>query len=127
MISLPIKRKPRIKISIEDLKKALKEALKIELKREERWEKRKEVEYGINLNRADIKKRLEEFFKALLSRFSRKSKIRFEEVLERKDREEKVEKFSNILFLESDKKINCIQKQFLGELLIEIEKSAKAE
>lgn len=120
-IEIPVRRAPKVKITINDLKRALKEAFKLELKREERWEKRKEAEYGINLNRPDIKQKIESFFKTLLAKLNIKEEISFEEVLDKKDRAEKVEKFANLLFLESDEKIRCIQKEFLGKLLIKME------
>lgn len=124
-MELPVKKKPNRKVTLDELKDALEKAIKIEEKREERQDKREE-NYGIEIDKKSINSRLNGLMDKLKSIYSNnKDKVKFSQVLNKKDKREKIEKFVQVLHLENDEKVKCMQPEFLGEILIELEKELK--
>lgn len=126
-MQLPVRRKSKRKVTLDELKGALEKAIKIEERREQRSEERND-DVGFEINKESISNRLNRLMGKLKSLYSNsKDKIKFDEVLEKKDKKEKIEKFIQVLHLENDEKIKCVQPEFLGELLIELEKELEEE
>jgi chromatin segregation and condensation protein Rec8/ScpA/Scc1 (kleisin family) len=54
-------------------------------------------------------------------------KVHFNQLLEQQTNEEKIEKFMHVLTLENDKKVQCIQEEFLGDLHVKPEEDSMQE
>jgi len=53
-------------------------------------------------------------------------RVEFEDLVEQGEPEEKLEKFLHVLQLEDDRKVRCIQEEFLGELEVEPQEDLQA-
>jgi len=123
-IEFPVRKKQKRKVTLDELKQALNKAIDIKKKRKERKEEREE--FNLELDQEDVKQKVDRLFNRLRSYITdEEDKIKFEQVLNKKTRQEKVEKFFHILHLETDEKIKCSQPEFLGELLIALESELK--
>ncbi len=115
-----VKKRPVRRVSVDELKEALGKALEIQKKRRKRREERLEnQDEFIDLNSKDISEKLDKLMERLENFFNSEGEnISFERILERQDKEEKLEKFNHILHLETDEKIMCKQEDFFGEIRI---------
>ncbi len=115
-----IKKRPVRRVSVDELKEALDKALEIQKKRKKRREERfKNQEEFIDLDSRDISDKLDELMNRLEDFFEAEGEtIHFEKILEERNKEEKLEKFSHILHLETDEKIMCKQEEFFGDIKI---------
>ncbi|MDY6788959.1 MAG: segregation/condensation protein A [Candidatus Nanohaloarchaea archaeon] len=115
----PVKRskKPR-KVTLDELKDALEKAIDIQQSRKDRQEERLVEQDFIDLEEKNIEDKLDELMDRLESYFDEETEVAFHEILEQKDREEKIEKFIHVLHLETDGKIRCKQDQFFGKIQI---------
>jgi chromatin segregation and condensation protein Rec8/ScpA/Scc1 (kleisin family) len=68
------------------------------------------------MDEEDLTQRLNNLLGSIKSRITSESqeKVDFNELLEQKDREEKIEKFKHMLHLENDEKVDLIQEEFLA-------------
>ncbi len=113
----PVKNNPRRRVSLDELKDALEKAVNIQEQRRERQLEREDEEF-LEIEEKDITDKLEMLMDRLTGMFSSSDKIPFEQILEQKNREEKIEKFTHILHLETDDKIRCKQDEFFGDIEI---------
>jgi len=115
-----VRKKARRRVDLEELKEALGKALNIQKRRRKRRETRAETqETFIDLNEKDITAKLDQLMDRLEGFFDDIGEnVPFEKILERRDKEEKLEKFTHILHLETDEKIVCQQEEFFGDIKI---------
>jgi len=119
-LDVPVKQKPRRRMQIDELKNALRDAVEVNKKREQRQERRMEMEQQFEMNEEDINDKLDRLLGSIkdIVTTDTKEKVNFDEILEQKDKEEKIEKFKHILHLENDEKVELIQEEFMGDLEI---------
>jgi chromatin segregation and condensation protein Rec8/ScpA/Scc1 (kleisin family) len=119
-IEPPVKNRPQRRVSLDELKDALDRAMDIQERRQERQEVRREEEQDfLDIEAKDIQEKLDGLMDRLQTFFSGSSDgVRFEEVLERRDREERIDTFIQILHLETDDEIRCKQEEFFGDIEI---------
>lgn len=119
-LDMPVKQKPKRRMQIDELKNALRDAVEVNKKREERQERRMEMEQQFEMDEEDINDKLDRLLGSIRNIVSTdtKEKVNFDQILEQKDKEEKIEKFKHILHLENDEKVELIQEEFMGELEI---------
>jgi chromatin segregation and condensation protein Rec8/ScpA/Scc1 (kleisin family) len=121
-LSIPVKAKPRRRMQLDELKDALEDAVEVKQRREKRQERRAEMDQKFEMNEEDITQKLNNLLGSIKSRItSSGEKVDFDELLEQKDREEKIEKFKHMLHLENDEKVELIQEEFLGDLHVKPE------
>lgn len=120
-IALPVKRKPKRRIGLGELKAAFRKAVIMGKERYEKAVRESDLQIGFEMDVKNITDHLKETFnrvKALLS--SGKEKASFKEILTEDSKEEKLTKFIHLLHLESEDRIRCTQKKFLGDIEIEL-------
>jgi len=119
-IEPPVKNRPKRRVSLDELKDALDRAMDIQEKRQHRQETRRdEPQDFLDIEAKDIQEKLDGLMDRLQSFFSGSgSGVRFSEVLERNDREERIDTFIHLLHLETDDEIRCEQEKFFGDIEI---------
>ncbi|MFB6174450.1 MAG: segregation/condensation protein A [Candidatus Nanohalobium sp.] len=119
-LDMPVKQKPKRRMQINELKDALRDAVKVNKKREQRQERRMEMDQQFDMTEEDINDKLDRLLGSIKNIVSTdtKKKVNFDDILEQNDKEEKIEKFKHILYLENDEKVELIQEEFMGELEI---------
>lgn len=122
-LEMPVKPKPKRRMEKSELKDALKDAMEVKQKREERQEMREELDQQMELDEESLEDKINSLFSRLNNIITGKSKdrVEFEQLLEEKNSEEKIEKFLHVLHLENEEKVRCIQEEFLGELEVKPE------
>lgn len=119
-LDMPVKQKPKRRMQIDELKNALRDAVEVNKKREKRQERRMEMDQQFEMDEEDINDKLDRLLGSIRNIVSTdtKEKVNFDQILEQKDKEEKIEKFKHILHLENDEKVELIQEEFMGDLEI---------
>ncbi len=120
-IDLPVRRKPKRRIGLGELKAAFRKAVIMGKERYKKALRESNLQIGFEMDVRNITDHLKETFnklKKLLS--SGKKKASFKEILSEDSKEEKLTKFIHLLHLESKNKIRCTQKRFLGDIEIEL-------
>ncbi len=125
----PVKKKGKRKVTLDELTDALSKAMDIKEKRGQRQEVRKEAEdYGIEVEEEDITDRLESMFSTLKGFVSNGTDaVTFSTLVEREDRQERIEQFVNLMHLETEERVRCYQEEWLGEIEIEVLEDADGE
>jgi len=122
-LDIPVKSRPKRRMRFEELKDALEDALQVQERREERQEMRIEMDQAFKIEEDDITDKLDSLMNSIISSVkSSDESIEFENLLDQREREEKLEKFKHVLHLENDEKVRLIQEEFLGELHVRPEK-----
>lgn len=118
----PVKKKGKRKVTLDELKDALEKAVEIGQKREKRQTERKEAkDYGIEVEEDDITNRLETLYNNLRDRIGgREDAVTFSDLVKDQEKQEKLDKFVHIMHLETDRRIDCMQEEWLGDIKIEI-------
>ena len=124
--SLPVLRRPHRQVTLGDLRTALTSALKVSRRRAERLIDYVEVDEfdpfeGFELGGIDFSDRLQSLLSKIKNFLSGRRVLSFFRLLERGDKEERVQRFFEILHLASSGEIDCSQKEFLGDILIKLE------
>lgn len=119
-LSVPVKRYPRRKISIDELISSLDKAMTIKNRREAR-----QVFY-VDLESEDISDTIENIFDAILGRIELNQTVTFSSCIDGSDRSGKIRTFSSILHLSNQERIYCMQKELFGEIYISLLTSSKA-
>ena len=109
-----------------DLRRALEDALSVSRRRAERLIERVETDdfdpfERFEIGGADFAERLHKVFERIKRLLSGRRVLSFFRLLERGDKEERIERFFEILHLAADGRITCTQKEFLGDILIRLE------
>lgn len=123
-LEMPVRPKPKRRMQKSELKDALRDALEVKEKREERQEEREQIDEQFEFEEETLQDKINSLYSRLtnlVSSGSSTEKVKFNKLLDEKTSEEKIEKFMHVLNLENDKKVKCIQDEFLGELHVKPE------
>jgi len=117
-LDIPVKPRPRRRMSLDELKTALNDALEVKERREERRELRQQMDDPVDIDEKSLEEKVNSLFSRVTSLVSSKSRERipFNNLVENGDKEEKIEKFLHVLHLENEQKVECIQDEWLGDL-----------
>jgi len=120
-LQVPVKQKPRRRMQLGELKDALEDAVEVKERRDERRERRAEMDQEFQMDEEDLTQKLDRLLGSIKDRITTDSgeSVNFDELIEQKDREEKIEKFKHMLHLENDEKVDLIQEEFLGDLHVQ--------
>ncbi|MDY6776566.1 MAG: segregation/condensation protein A [Candidatus Nanohaloarchaea archaeon] len=118
----PVKKKGKRKVTLDELKDALDRAMDIQERRSRRQEERREEEdFGVEVEEEDITDRLESMYSSLKSYIGGgDDAVTFSNLVEQEERREKIEKFVNLMHLETEERVQCYQEEWLGEIEIEV-------
>jgi segregation and condensation protein A len=116
-IPVPPKREPVRKIMIPELILALKKALETQKRREER---KYRLQSSIQISHDDIHKRIEELYLEIsqLLKSIKKKEIRFSSLIKEGTRDEIVNTFLPVIYLDHQQKLRCRQEEFFDEIWI---------
>lgn len=119
-VSPPVQNRAERRVSLDELKDALDNALDIHEKRQTRQtERRDDPDDYIDIDETDITHKLNSLMDRLQSFFTRSTgAVRFRNLLEQDNTEERLETFIHILHLETEEKVRCQQEEFLGDIEI---------
>ncbi len=121
---IPLRRRPRRRVTLNDLRSALAAALKVSRRRSERRSAEPEDDGDIfdyfEIGGEDITDRLHRLFSRIKKLLSGRRAISFFRLLERGDKEERVSRFVEILHLAAQGEISCEQEEFLGDIIIRL-------
>lgn len=121
-LRMPPKPKPKRRMHKEELKDALRDAMEVKERREERQEEREEMDEQFEFEEETIRDRIDSLYSKVSSLVSSSSeKVKFNQLLEERTSEEKIDKFMQVLTLENDQKVTCHQEKFLGDLHVKPE------
>lgn len=125
---IPVVRRPNRQVTLLDLRSALAAALKVSRRRAERLIERVDFEEDedpfeiFEIGGTDFSDRLRELFERIKSMLKGRRVLSFFRLLDRGDKEERVRRFFEILHLAAEGEIRCSQKEFLGDILIRLER-----
>ena len=124
--SLPVLRRPRRQVTLGDLRTALTSALKVSRRRAERLLDYVEVEdfdpfEGFEIGGIDFSDRLHSLLSKIKNFLSGRRVLSFFRLLEKGDKEERVQRFFEVLHLAASGEIECSQSEFLGDIIIKLE------
>jgi segregation and condensation protein A len=124
--ALPVLRRPRRQVTLGDLRTALTSALKVSRRRAERLIDYVDVEEydpfeGFEIGGIDFSGRLDSLLSKIKNFLSGRRVLSFFRLLEKGDREERVQRFFEILHLAARGEIECSQSEFLGDITIKLE------
>jgi segregation and condensation protein A len=124
--ALPVLRRPHRQVTLGDLRTALTSALKVSRRRAERLIDYVEIDEfdpfeSYEIGGIDFAVRLHSLLSKIKNFLSGRRVLSFFRLLERGDKEERVQRFFEILHLASSGEIDCSQKEFLGDIIIKLE------
>jgi segregation and condensation protein A len=124
--ALPVLRRPHRQVTLTDLRKALTSALKVSRRRAERLIDHVEIDEfdpfeHFEIGGLDFSDRLHSLLTRIKDFLSGRRVLSFFRLLERGDKEERVQRFFEILHLAASGEIECSQTEFLGDILIKLE------
>ena len=129
--SLPVIRKPTRQVTLLDLSQALQRAMKVSRRRAERLIDRAELDEEaydpfevFEIGGTDFGERLHGLFERIKKMLSGHRVLSFFRLLDRGDKEERVQRFFEVLHLMAEGQIQCSQKEFLGDIVISLEAEA---
>lgn len=119
-LKVPVKPKPKRRMSKRELKGALEDAMEVKQRREERQEERQQIDQHFEVDEKSLEEKVNSLFSRVTDLVSRKSseKVPFNSLLEENDNKERIEKFLHVLHLENERKVKCIQENWLEELKV---------
>ncbi|MGB9757873.1 MAG: hypothetical protein ACPLZE_05370 [Candidatus Bipolaricaulaceae bacterium] len=112
-LRLPLRRKPKARLTVADLRRALLATLSSRKPQKEKPKARLEVEEPFRLRALRL-------LRKLLSLVNGNRFVPFSQILEGADPGERVARFLELLHLDGQGKIRLHQPEFLGEILIEV-------
>ncbi|MFB6209653.1 MAG: segregation/condensation protein A [Candidatus Nanohaloarchaea archaeon] len=116
-LEMPVKPKPKRRMSLDELKDALGDAMEVKERREERQEMRQEIDDHLEVDEKSLNEKINSLFSRLTNLVGSSSdKVEFDQLVENQESEERIEKFLHVLHLETDQKVECIQDEWLGDL-----------
>ncbi len=122
--ALPLRRRPRRRVTLNDLRTALVAALKVNRRRSERRSAQlgdeEEIFDYFEIGGEDITDRLRALFSRIKKLLSGRRAISFFRLLERGDKDERVQRFFEVLHLAAQGEITCEQEEFLGDIIIKL-------
>lgn len=119
-LEMPVKPRPKRRMSLNELKDALDDAMEVKERRQERQEMREEMDQHFEMDEQSLNDKINSLFSRLTDIVSGKKQreVLFDKLLEDNDNEERIEKFLHVLHLENEQKVNCIQDEWLGDLKV---------
>jgi len=121
---LPVLRRPRRQVTILDLRNALTAAMKVSRRRAERLIEQVELDDDpfeiYEIGGTDFAGRLRVLFEKIVTLLSGRRVLSFFRLLDRGDKDERVGRFLEVLHLAAEGHISCSQKEFLGDILIQL-------
>jgi len=122
-LEIPVKAKPRRRISLDELTAALEDAMEVKQKREQRQQLREQMDDPVEIDEKSLEEKVNSLFSKVTDLVKGSSdKIPFNKLVEQGGNEEKIEKFLHVLHLENEQKVECIQKEWLGHLEVKPKK-----
>lgn len=116
-LEMPVKPKPKRRMSLNELKDALDDAMEVKERREERQEMREEIDHQMEIDEKSLDEKINSLFSRLTNLIGSSSdKVKFNQLVENTESEEQLEKFLHVLHLEDDQKVKCIQEDFFDDL-----------
>lgn len=124
--ALPVLRRPHRQVTLGDLREALTSALTVSRRRAERLIDTVEVDdfdpfESFELGGIDFSERLHSLLSKIKTFLSGRRVLSFFRLLEKGDKEERVQRFFEILHLAASGEISCSQQEFLGDIIIQLE------
>ncbi len=125
VFNLPVLRRPRRQVTLGDLRLALTAAMKVSRRRAERLIEQVELEEedpfaNYEIGGTDFAGRLRSLFDRIVHLLSGRRVLSFFSLLDRGDKQERVERFLEVLHLTAEGQIDCSQEEFLGEIVIRL-------
>lgn len=118
-LEMPVKQKPKRRVRLNELKASLKDAMEVKEQRDQREQQRLEMDQQFEVEEEDLQSKLNSLYGRIKNFVSSPSEnVDFTEIVEDRDRQERIEKFKHVLNLENDRKVDLIQEEFLGNLRI---------
>lgn len=111
-LRVPLIRKPRRKLSLNDLVHALDKAITVKTRREVRQK------FQITLNGEDITKRIEEVYENINMFLAKSDSARFSQLIRKDTAEERISAFRSILHLSNEGRLECAQNELFGEIYL---------
>ena len=125
--SLPVVRKPARQVTLCDLETALQGAMKVSRRRAGRLidramnEDARDPFEGFEIGGEDFTDRLHTVLDRIRRLLSGKRILSFFRLLDKGDKDERVRRFFEVLYLAAEGQISCTQKEFLGDIQIRLE------
>ena len=128
-LKMPLKPKPRRRMHKSELKDALRDAMQVKEKREERQREREEMDAQFEFDEEEtIRDKMNSLYSRVTSLVGGGSeKVKFDQLLDNRTSEEKIDKFMQVLTLENDKKVSVEQPEFLGDIHVHPEDEENEE
>jgi len=128
-LEVPPQPKPKRRMHKDELKDALRDAMEVKERREERQREREEMDQQFDFDEDEtIRDKINSLYSRVTNLVSGSSdKVKFEQLLEQRTSEEKIEKFMHVLTLENDQKVTVEQPEFLGDLHVRPENGKEGE
>ncbi len=116
-ITVPPKRQPRRKIVVDDLVSALRRVLRAETRREKRIKRHREK---IEVKDDNITRRISLLYHRINDILGRinKEEVEFSKLVDRWEKQEVIETFLPLIFLDHEKKIQATQEEMFKEILV---------
>jgi len=125
---LPVVRKPARQVTVADLQSALRAAMRVSRRRAERLLQRVAFEEddedpfaNYQIGGTDFTDRLRALFERIREMLAGRRVLSFFRLLQQGTKEERIQRFFEVLHLAAEGQITCSQKEFLGDITICIE------
>lgn len=126
VFTVPLLRRPRRQVTLDDLRQALAAAMTVSRRRAERLiqhleDDENEFEH-YQIGGDNFAERLHVLFAKIVGLLKGKRFVSFFRLLENGgDKQERIRRFFEVLHLSADGRISCTQKEFLGDILLALE------
>jgi chromatin segregation and condensation protein Rec8/ScpA/Scc1 (kleisin family) len=125
-LDVPLKRIQERTISRNELSQAFDSAIKVHRRRKGRHEEEEEPEdqdWGMELQEeSNFRVRLQRLYRKVKEKLSRGKEVLFSRLLRESTKEEKFEKFMELLHLQSEGKVKCKQEEPFSDIKVELAK-----
>ncbi|PSG99935.1 MAG: hypothetical protein BRC28_02105, partial [Nanohaloarchaea archaeon SW_4_43_9] len=102
-LEMPVKPKPKRRMSLNELKDALDDAMEVKERREDRQEMREEIDHELEVDEKSLDEKINSLFSRLTNLIGSSSdKVKFDQLVKNDQSEEQLEKFLHVLHLEDD-------------------------
>ncbi|MFB6145411.1 MAG: segregation/condensation protein A [Candidatus Nanohaloarchaea archaeon] len=119
-ISMPVRPRPKRRMTLNELKDALDDAMEVKERREERQELREDMDQRFEVDEKSLNEKINSLFSKLTNLVTSRSSegVSFNQLIDNNESEEKIEKFLHVLQLENEERVRCIQEEWLGDLRV---------
>lgn len=121
-LELPLKRMSERAVTTDELSQAFSSAVEVYERREERLEEEETPHsWGMDLeSESNFQVKLQRLYRKVKQKLSRGKEVLFSALLDRDTKEEKFEKFMELLHLQSEGKVRCKQERPFSEIKVEL-------